>query len=159
MAAVWGVRIAGVDDAGVVGMLLFDFNTEFQTPTPEASEFARRFRRLLGLDEVLVLLAENADGERVGFAYLTFRPTPYFDGPIAQLEELYVRPADRGRGAGSALIAEAVEQLRARNGGEMLVNVDEVDTEARRFYERHGFVNIEPGEDYRMLCYLRVLVT
>ena len=28
----------------------------------------------------------------------------------------------------------------------------EVDTDTRRFYERHGFVNIEAGEDYRMLC-------
>ena len=25
------------------------------------------------------------------------------------------------------------------------------------FYERHGFVNIQPGEDYRMLLYLREL--
>lgn len=155
MAKPWSVRIAGVDDAAVVGVLLFDFNTEFDTPTPAAAEFALRFRRLLGLGEILVLLAESLDGESVGFAYLTFRPTPYFDGPIAQLEELYVRPAARDRGAGTTLITEAVQQVRARNAREMFVNVDEVDTDARRFYERHGFSNIEPGETYRMLCYLR----
>ena len=39
----------------------------------------------------------------------------------------------------------------------MHINVDEVDTDARRFYERHGFVNIEPGQEHRMLCYLREL--
>ena len=30
-------------------------------------------------------------------------------------------------------------------------------TDIIALYERHGFVNIEPGEDYRMLCYLREL--
>lgn len=88
---------------------------------------------------------------------ISFRPTPYFDGPIAQLEELYVRPAVRDRGVGTALITEAVHRARARSAGEMFINVDEVDSDARRFYERHGFVNVEPGETYRMLCYLRVL--
>jgi hypothetical protein len=36
----------------------------------------------------------------------------------------------------------------------MHINVDEVDADTRRFYERHGFVNIEDGVDYRMLCYI-----
>ncbi|MEZ5088969.1 MAG: hypothetical protein R2719_04130 [Micropruina sp.] len=44
--------------------------------------------------------------------------------------------------------------VRRRGGGEMHINVDEIDVDARRFYERHGFVNIEPGTDYRMLCYI-----
>lgn len=159
MAGFWTVRNAGMNDAALVGELLYDFNTEFDTPTPAASEFALRFRRLLGLDDVLVLLADSVDDGPVGFAYLTFRPTPYFDGPLSQLEELYVRPALRGQGVGTALITDALRQACARDAGEMLINVDEVDTDARRFYERHGFVNVEPGETYRMLCYLRVLPT
>lgn len=36
----------------------------------------------------------------------------------------------------------------------MHINVDEVDHDTRRFYERHGFRNIEDGVDYRMLCYI-----
>ena len=36
----------------------------------------------------------------------------------------------------------------------MHINVDEVDVDTRRFYERHRFVNIEDGLDYRMLCYV-----
>ena len=35
----------------------------------------------------------------------------------------------------------------------MHIGVDEVDTDTRRFYECHGFVNILPGTDYRMLFY------
>ena len=148
------VRRATTADAGVVGRLLFDFNTEFETPTPSAEEFAERFGELLGRDDVVVLLA-GGESQPTGFAFLTLRPTPYFDGPLAQLEELYVEPSLRDGGIGTALLTSAVELVRGRGGAEMHINVDEVDTDTRRFYERHGFVNIDPGTDYRMLCYLR----
>jgi hypothetical protein len=39
----------------------------------------------------------------------------------------------------------------------MHINVDEEDTDTRRFYERHGFRNMLPGSDYRMLFYEREL--
>lgn len=42
-------------------------------------------------------------------------------------------------------------------GGEIQINVDEDDRDARRFYERHGFTNLESGSTERMLCYLREL--
>lgn len=140
--------------AGVVGQLLFDFNTEFGSPTPDAEEFRARFSGLLAREDVLVLLVGNAK-EPTGLALLTLRPTPYSDGPLAQLEELYVRPQLRGRGLGTELLRGAVERVREQGCKEMHINVDEVDADTRRFYERHGFTNIQPGEDYRMLCYVR----
>ena len=149
------MRRAGPNDAALLGRLLFDFNTEFDSPTPSADQLADRFGRLLPRSDVVVLLAGGAGDD--GFAYLTLRPTPYYDGPLAQLEELYVRPSLRDRGIGSALLTTAVSEVRGMDAGEVHINVDEVDTDTRRFYERHGFVNIEPGTDYRMLCYLREL--
>ena len=142
------IRVAGVGDAGVVAKLLCDFNTEFDTPVPDNLE--QRFARLLARDDVIVLLA----GE-VGFAYLTLRPSPYYDGPVAMLEELYVAPGHRNGGIGTALIRAALTEVLARGAGEMQTNVDEVDADARRFYERHGFTNIEAGS--RMLLYIREL--
>lgn len=65
------VRIASPEDASVVARLLWDFNTEFETPTPSAEELAHRFTRLLARKDVIVLLAVEA--EPVGFAYLTLR--------------------------------------------------------------------------------------
>ncbi|MEV4900157.1 GNAT family N-acetyltransferase [Citricoccus sp. NPDC055426] len=140
--------------AGVVGRLLFDFNSEFGSPTPSAAEFEARFSRLLTREDVLVLLAGSAT-EPTGFAVLTLRPSAYSDGPLAHLEELYVRPHLRGRGVGTELLLDAIGRVRSLACEEMHINVDEVDEDARRFYERHGFTNMQPGEDYRMLFYLR----
>lgn len=148
------VFIASTGQAGVVGRLLYDFNAEFETPGPRAEEFAARFRFLLARTDVLVLLS-GTPAAPTGLAFLTLRPTPYYDGALAQLEELYVQPRHRGLGIGTALLTTAVHEVRERGGAEMHINVDEVDTEARRFYERHGFTNLQPGTDYRMLCYLR----
>ena len=103
-----------------------------------------------GYDEELALLA----GEEDGFAFLTLRPAIWYDGPVAQLEELYVVPALRDRGIGTRILDLARQVVRDAGAPEMHINVDEVDTDTRRFYERHGFVNIEEGEDYRMLCYI-----
>jgi GNAT superfamily N-acetyltransferase len=150
------VHRASAGSAEVVGRLLFDFNTEFGAPGPNAEEFSVRFARLLEREDVIVLLTGD-DQDPTGFAYLTLRPTPYYDGRLAQLEELYVRPQLRDQGIGTALLQTAIRLVREHAGAEIHINVDEVDTDTRRFYERHGFVNIEPGADYRMLCYLQEL--
>ncbi len=149
------VRTAVQGDATMVGALLHAFNTEFESATPTAQLLGERFHRLLALPDVVVVLAEDEAGGATGFALLTLRPTPYHDGPLAQLEELYVRPGLRDQGIGTALLTASIDRVRSRGAEEMHITVDEIDVDTRRFYERHGFVNIEPGTDFRMLCYLR----
>jgi histone acetyltransferase (RNA polymerase elongator complex component) len=54
---------------------------------------------------------------------------------------------------GSALLTTA-EAVTRQRGGELLeINVDGDDTDARRYYERHGYLNSEPGEDQPLLYY------
>ena len=148
--------IAGPEHAEVLGRLLHDFNVEFDSPTPSARELATRFAVLLGQDDQLALLAGTPEAP-TGFAYLTLRGTPYHDGPVALLEELYVVPHLRGRGTGTQLLTAAMDLVRSRGAQEMQINVDEVDADARRFYERHGFRN--DGDDGRMLFYEQVWET
>lgn len=150
------VRKASSRDAATVGRLLYDFNREFETPTPTAEQFATRFEALIERDDVSVLLSES-HAEALGFAFLTMRPTPYGDGPLVQLEELYVEPRYRNRGVGTTLLHAALAEASARDAVEMHINVDEDDVDTRRFYERYGFVNLQPGGEFRMLCYLREL--
>lgn len=147
------IRRACPPDAAAVAQLLRDFNTEFETSVPDAATLTRRWETLLARDDVVVLLADDD----AGFAFLALRPTPYWDGPLAQLEELYVAPERRGQGIGGELLTGALAECRRRGAQEMLINVDEIDHGARRFYERHGFSNYEIGQDYRMLCYIREL--
>lgn len=153
MEQVW---IATPTDAAVVGQMLADFNREFDAEGQDASLFAARLVGLLARDDLIALLAGPHE-EPVGFALVTFRPTPYADGPLAQLEELYVRPAVRSQGAGSALLAALMAEADRRQASEVLINVDADDTDARRFYERHGYTCLDPDSGSEMLCYLQAV--
>jgi GNAT superfamily N-acetyltransferase len=147
-------RLAGLADAAVVADLLHAFNVEFDTPTPGTEVLTTRLRRLLVRADVAVLLAGEPS---VAVALLTFRPGVWDDGPVALLEELYVQPQRRCRGIGGAVLERAMAIARERGSATLEINVDEGDTDARRFYEAHGFSNTEPGETERLLYYFRSL--
>jgi ribosomal protein S18 acetylase RimI-like enzyme len=142
--------------ARLLATLLVEFNAEFETPTPPVDVLERRFGTMLDRDDVFALIAGGADPP-TGFALVTLRPTPYADGPLAVLDELYVVPRRRGRGLGTELVQAMFAELRHRGCAEVHINVDEQDTDARRFYDRHGFTNLQAGTDERMLCYVQEL--
>ena len=148
------VRVAAVADTAVVAQLLDDFNREFDTPTPGAEVLAGRLHGLLARDDLVVLLAGEP---AVALALLTFRPGVWYPGPVTMLEELYVQPGRRGGGIGTAVLERAVALARDRGSGAFQIEVDEGDVDARRFYERHGFANTEPGQTERFLHYWREL--
>jgi ribosomal protein S18 acetylase RimI-like enzyme len=138
------VRLAGLEDAAAVGRLLYEFNREFNEPTPAPSALAERIRHLLEGGDTLALLAGD---EPAGLAVLRFRAAIWSAGLECYLAELYVAPANRGQGLGRALMEAALHQARDRGADTMDIGVDEPDHAARRLYESLGFTNRAAGED------------
>jgi ribosomal protein S18 acetylase RimI-like enzyme len=149
------VRRATTADAQAIGRLLYDFNIEYDDPTPEPEENAERMRELLaGGDTVVLLAGEGPDG----LAVLRFRPSIWSRGFECYLAELYVAPARRGRGLGRALMNEAIELARREGADYMDLNTSETDVAARALYESLGFSNREGKPQGAMnLYYERVL--
>jgi GNAT superfamily N-acetyltransferase len=108
--------------------------------------FTRRLARAVeaGDIEVLTVRAEPG-GAPVGVTVLAFRLNVSAGAPFASIEDLYVRPEVRGRGAGRTLI-EAVEE-RCRRRGVSYVEV-QTDDEAAPIYEACGY---EPEVGVRVL--------
>jgi ribosomal protein S18 acetylase RimI-like enzyme len=148
------VRRAGLEDAAVAGRLLYDFNQEFDEPTPAPSALAERIRQLLGGGDTLVLLA--GDGPD-GLAVLRFRAAIWSTGLECYLAELYVAPASRGQGLGRALMEAALHQARDLGADTMDIGVDEPDLAARRLYESLGFTNRAGDDGSVMYVYEREL--
>ena len=88
------------------------------------------------------LLVAEAGGAVVGFASLLIRPRAEpddSDAVHAEVAEFSVLPTHRGRGIGTALLAEAERRARAAGATSLRVRVDARNPEARRLYERAGF--------------------
>jgi ribosomal protein S18 acetylase RimI-like enzyme len=144
------VRLASAADATVVAKLFFDFNAEFDEPTPEVPVLAERYAELLESGEVTVLLVGNG---LEGFAQLRFRPSVYAKALDAYLEELYVVPPRRGEGLGRALLDAAMEEARERGAVRIDLGTSETDTAARALYESAGFTNREGKPDGPVMLY------
>ena len=148
-------RIATAAEAREVAELLDRFNREFDTPSPGPTVLTARLEKLLSGSEVAAFLAGDP---AVAVALLTLRPNVWYEGSVGLLDELYVVPAQRGRGIGTALLKAAEAAVR-ENGGEVLeINVDGEDADARRFYERNGYANRDPGQSQPQLYYHHDLV-
>ena len=111
-------------------------------PLPQA--FAERLtRNVEGRD--LEVLSARAGDRLVGVAVLAFRPGVSVGADFASVEELHVRPQERGRGVGRALLAAVGERCRGRGVSYVEVQTNE---EAAAFYEAFGF---EPETDVLVL--------
>lgn len=141
-------------DVEDVAQLLDAFNREFDAPTPGPETIATRLARLLaGTSTFALLVGEPA----VGVALVTLRPNVWYDGLVALLDELYVVPEHRNLGLGTSLLRAAEAEVRDRAGEVLEINVDGEDTDARRFYERHGYVHHDEWASEPSLMYFREL--
>src|SRR6185312_8082595 len=138
------VRRATAADAEDIGRLLHDFNTEYDDPTPGPARLAERIRSLLAGGDTAVLLG---GGGPDGVAVLRFRPAIWSEALECYLAELYVVPAQRGRGLGRALMNAAMELARQTGADYMDLGTSEADVVARALYESLGFSNREGKPD------------
>jgi ribosomal protein S18 acetylase RimI-like enzyme len=138
------VRRATADDAGDIGRLLHDFNTEYDDLTPGPERLAQRITTLLAGGDTVVLLA--GDGPD-GLAVLRFREAIWAEALECYLAELYVVPARRGQGLGRALMNAAIELAREAGAAWMDLGTSDDDVAARALYESLGFSNREGKPD------------
>lgn len=86
-----------------------------------------------------VLLA-RADRDVVGFAMTTVETGRYEqDVTRGLVENIYVRPAYRGRGIGSSLLDAAEAELKASGADVVALDVLADNDDARRFYRSNGY--------------------
>lgn len=94
-----------------------------------------------------VVIAEDGD-EPVGFALFFHNYSTFLAQPGIYLEDLYVRPEARGRGAGRALLAHLARLAKERNCGRLEWWVLDWNESAIRFYRSLG---AQPMDDWTVL--------
>jgi L-amino acid N-acyltransferase YncA len=95
-----------------------------------------RWREHNLVDRAIVTTVAERDAHIVGFAGVGSSRNRDADG---ELYAIYVLPEEWGRGIGDALMADALERLRAQRLWNAILWVLEDNPRTRRFYERHGW--------------------
>lgn len=140
------VRTATPEDAPELAAMLVNFNKEFGAQTDDVATLEGRLSRLLARRDFFAVVVGRP---AIAFATVALRATAYDESAVAALEDLYVAPAHRGKGIGSAIMTALGQHARARDIHAAEVFVDEPDADALRFYQRHGFVHRDPASGER----------
>ena len=116
----------------------------YRTVLPDAA-YERTWRRLMTGDGIHGLGA-RLDGRLVGITHFLYH-TGIWAPRACYLEDLFVAPAARGRGAARALIEAVARQARADGAGRLYWLTHETNATARMLYDRvarcSGFVEYE----------------
>ncbi|MGM7774545.1 GNAT family N-acetyltransferase [Arthrobacter sp. KNU-44] len=129
------LRPACPDDARIVQTLLqelasLEHSLEYVKVTTE------QWKTLLAREDVLVLLAERAEGV-AGYVSVVRRPHLWSGQDVLALDDLYVRADARGQGAGE-LLMKGIAAVAEREGLTITWGVRLDNEAAQRFYRRMG---------------------
>lgn len=123
---------ARTDAAKIAELYLASFKATYNFPLAHSDDQVRRWIAEILLPTHEVWVAADAEGSIVGMMALS----------AEMLDQLYIAPSWTGRGIGSRLVDLA---KRRRSAGLDLFTF-QVNTNARRFYERRGFSQVELGD-------------
>ena len=119
----------------IYGPYILTSTATFEYEVPTLSAFTDRFR---GITAQFPWLVWEEDGEILGYAYAS---APYTRPAYAWCAEssVYLAPAARGRGIGTALYAALEEILRTQGYQVLYALVTQENAASLRFHEKLGF--------------------
>jgi len=105
---------------------------------------------LFGDRQYAEVLLGRLDGQLVGYALFFHNYSTFVGKPGIYLEDVFVKPAARGRGAGKALLREVARIARDRGCGRLEWSVLNWNTPAIEFYQSLGAKPLDEWTTYRM---------
>ena len=132
------VRPLGPADVPVL-LALIDALADYERLTrPDEEARARLSADAVASSPRFEALLAEVDGQVVGYAIFFPTYSTFLARPTLYLEDLFVRPEARGRGAGAALFAACAAEAVRRGCGRMEWQVLDWNTPSIAFYERRG---------------------
>jgi GNAT superfamily N-acetyltransferase len=132
------IRRPTTDDVSIILSLIRDLATYEREPDAVVATEADLLRDGFGESPSFQVLLAELDGEPIGFAFYFFTYSTWRGRRCLYLEDIFVRPEHRGRGAGLALMRALARKAIARNCARFVWQVLDWNEPAIRFYEKIG---------------------
>lgn len=137
------VRRARPDEAQVLMELILGLAEYEKLEPPDEAAQERLKRDIFGEKPRLEAWLAFVDGEAAGYALILETYSSFLALPTLYLEDIFVKPAFRGCGAGAALFRRMVDEAERRGCGRMEWVVLDWNRPALEFYERFGAVQLK----------------
>jgi GNAT superfamily N-acetyltransferase len=132
------IRRATVADVGAILNLIRELATYERAPDEVTTTEEQLVDVLFGKKPAAEVLLAFEGKEPVGFAVYFYNFSTWLGRPGLYLEDLFVRPEDRGKGYGRALLVELAKIARERGCGRMEWAVLNWNEPAIEFYRKLG---------------------
>ncbi|MCE5322212.1 GNAT family N-acetyltransferase [bacterium] len=139
------IRTAAESDVPLVFELVRDL-AEFEHMTDECVATEQDIHNLLfGTGAVAEAVIADFDGQAAGFALFLHNCSTFAGKKVIYLEDLFVRPALRGKGIGKALLLHVIDLAKERDCARVEWHALKWNTRAIEFYKSIGAV---PRDDW-----------
>jgi GNAT superfamily N-acetyltransferase len=144
------IRRATVADVGTILELIRELATYERAPDEVTATEEQLVDVLFGKKPAAEVLLGFKGEEPVGFAVYFYNFSTWLGRPGLYLEDLFVRPEQRGKGFGRALLVELAQIARARGCGRMEWAVLNWNEPAIEFYRKLGAKPMDEWTVFRL---------
>jgi len=144
------IRPARVEDVPVILGLIRELATYERAPDEVTATEERLVDVLFGEKPVAEVLLAFEGKSPVGFAVFFHNFSTWLGRPGLYLEDLFVRPEDRGKGYGRALLIHLAKIARDRGCGRMEWAVLDWNEPAIQFYRKLGAKSMDEWTVFRL---------
>ena len=108
------IRVASESDLTTLVRLAGAFRDHLERCTPTDAEFSTSIATLLTDPQTEFLLAGDAGPAALGYVQARYRYSAWAGAPEAEIEDVFVIPAARGRGVGLRLLSSSPSLVRPK---------------------------------------------
>ncbi len=116
--------------------ILFTQEADFR---PDREKQMRGLRLIIEAPDRGRIFLARLGGEVVGMVSLLFTVSTAEGAAACWLEDMVIRPEQRGKGLGARLLQHAVAYAQVNGFARITLLTDRINDRAIRFYEQHGF--------------------
>ena len=146
----FAIRSARVEDVPIILQLIRDLATYERAPNEVTATEEQLVEVLFGEKPVAEVLLAFEGKSPVGFAVFFLNFSTWLGRPGLYLEDLFVKPENRGKGYGRALLIELAKIARERDCGRMEWAVLDWNEPAIKFYRALGAKPMEEWTVFRL---------
>ena len=138
------IRKAKGQDAPFIAELLRSLDLfaliKAETPRETLDHVSNNLTSCQSDDSHTVYVAENPEGEILGYCAVHWLPYLMFSGPEGYVSELFLRESARGLGIGGRLLSTVTGEAEKRGCSRlMLLNLKNRESYQRGFYKKQGW--------------------